>query len=438
MTKHTPNTLAFSPLGRKKVLANFEGGAITSDAGLLLLREVDKKLGLTQQLGQAIQDDRHPGYLSHTMENLLKQRVYAIAAGYEDVNDHDTLKEDLCFQTAVGREVTLASRSTLSRFENSITRQSLVAMSKVLVESFIQSHQTPPTSLTLDFDPSDHHIHGHQEKRHYHGYYQSHCFLPLYVFCGDRLLVSLLRPSSIDAVKYSAAILKLLVTRLRQAWPDVKILFRGDCAFARPTLFHYCETRQVDYVIGFPKNNRIKKQLHHQLEDIKAQYEKTNEPQQVFGACDYQALRWSKKRRLIFKLDQTSKGLNLRCVITNRKDTLPERVYKKQYCPRGAMENNIKQLKLDLGADRNSCHAFLANQFRFLLSSVAYVLLNELREHSLKNTPLAHHYCGTLRLKLIKIGAVILKNTRCIRLLLSDYYPYKDSFKIAVESFVPI
>lgn len=438
MTHYNSNTLSFSPLGRKKVVANFEGGSVTSDAGLLLLREVDKKLGLTKQLGQAIQDNRHSGYTLHTMEDLLKQRVYAIAAGYDDLNDHDTLKQDLCFQTAVGREVTLASRSTLSRFENGITRQSLVAMSKVLVEQFIQSYPTPPTSLTLDFDPSDHRVHGHQEKRHYHGYYKSHCFLPLYVFCGDRLLVSLLKPSSIDAAQYSAAVLKLLVTRLRQAWPAVKITFRGDCAFAKPILYHYCETHQVDYVIGFSKNARIKKQLSDQIENIKADYEKTKESQKIWGEYQYQAVKWSKERRLIFKLEHNSKGDNLRCVITNKKEISPENVYKKQYCPRGAMENNIKQLKLDLGADRNSCHAFLANQFRFLLSSAAYVLLNELKENGLKNTPLAHHYCGTLRLKLIKIGGIILKNTRRIRILLSSYYPYKEYFKMAVESFAPI
>lgn len=417
--------------------ANFSGGSITSDGGLLLLREVDKRLALTKRLAKVITDDRHPSYIDHCVEHMLKQRVYAIAAGYEDVTDHDTLNKDLCFQTIVGREVNLASSSTLSRFENAIDRQSLVELSKLLVEQFIESHRKPPTKLILDFDPTDNVIHGHQEKYHYHGYYKADCFLPLHVFCGSQLLVSLLRPSNIDGAKYAGALLRLLVKRLRQCWPDVKIIFRGDCAFARKRIFHWCEHNNVDYVIGLGSNKRLQELGKKLINQAEQQHKETGLKQRLFDKFNYQAKSWKQARTVISKAEHHNKGSNFRCIITNLKYCDPQTLYDESYCPRGDMENGIKQLKLDLYSDRNSCHDFLANHFRLLLSSIAYVLLNELRQTYLPNSKLAKAYVGTIRLKLFKIGAIVLKNTRRIQFLLSSHCPEKHLFSITAQRLAP-
>lgn len=433
MTNCTPAPLQFSPLNRKKIEASFSGGAITSDGGLLLLREVDKRLKLTKTLSKVIRDDRHASYVDHSVEDMLKQRVYAIAAGYEDVNDHDDLRKDICFQTAVGREVSLASSSTLSRFENSADRRSLVDLSKLLVEQFIKRYKKPPKELILDFDPTDNEIYGRQEARYFHGYYKHYCFLPLHVFCGNQLLVSMLRPSNIDGAKYAGAILRLLVKRLRQAWPTVNIIFRGDCAFARKRIFYWCEQNNVTYITGFPANARLQKLTKSLTEKAEEQYKATQEKQRLFIEFRYAANTWNQERRVIAKAEHHDNGANLRFVITNM-EAEPETLYDEGYCPRGDMENGIKQLKLDMFSDRNSCTDFLANQFRLLLSSIAYILVSELKRSHLLKTPFRNAYCRTVRLKLIKIGAIILKNTRRIQVLLSSTCPYQKEFLIAVDS----
>lgn len=433
MTDCTPSSLQFSPLNRKKIQVNFDTVNITSDSGLLLLREVDKRLKLTQELSKCMKDVRHPGYVTHSIEHMLKQRVYAIAAGYEDLNDHEHLCKDSCFQTAVGCEINLASPSTLSRFENSVDRSSLTAMSKLLVECFIQHHKQAPKEIILDFDPTDHEIHGHQEGRHYHGYYKQYCFLPLHVFCGDHLLVSLLRPSDIDGSKYAGAVLRLLVKRLREVWPDVKIIFRGDCAFARRRILHWCEQNNVGYIVGMPGNKRLEALSHFLAKQAEKGYKDTQSKQRLFAEFMYAATSWKKERRIIAKAEHHEKGSNLRFIVTNQSD-VAQAVYDEHYCPRGNMENGIKQLKLDLFSDRNSCTSFLANQFRLLLSSVAYILISELRRSHLSETILKNAYCQTIRLKLLKIGAVIIKNTRRIQVLLSSAYPYQKEFVCAVNS----
>ncbi len=436
MTNCTPTLLDFSPLNSKKIQASFTGGAVTSDGGLLLLREVDKRTGLTKKLSKVLNDCRHRGYIEHSAHHLLKQRVYAIAAGYEDVNDHDALRNEPGFQIAVGREAPLASSSTLCRFENAVDRQSLVEMSKVMVEHFIASHRSPPEELILDFDPTDHTLYGQQEGRHYHGYYKDYCFLPLQVFCGEHLLVSLLRPSNIDGSRYAGAILRLIVKRLRQAWTKVKITFRGDGAFARKRLLYWCENNQVNYIVGMASNKRLEKMAAGLLSHAKEQYETHHTEQRLFTDFSYAAESWNRERRVIAKIEHNDKGGNLRFVITDLK--LPaESMYDNGYCPRGNMENGIKQLKLDLHSDRNSCHDFLANQFRLLLSSFAYILLSELRRENLSGTKLARAYCGTLRLKLLKIAGIVLKNTRRIQFLLSSHHPYQDEFISAVASLAP-
>lgn len=347
------------------------------------------------------------------------------------------LRHDLCFQTAVGREVPLASSSTLSRFENMADRASIVKFNQQLVEHFIRRHDKAPTEIILDFDPTDHRLYGHQEARHYHGYYREHCFLPLHVFCGDDLLVSLLRPSHIDASKYSGAVLRLLLKRLRQAWPTTIILFRGDCAFARKRLLHWMDNNDVDYVIGIACNSRLKSHAKGLLEQAEKAFSNSGEKQRLFDEFTYAAGTWKTSRRVVVKIERNTVGINQRFVVTNRQGGAAQMIYDDQYCLRGDMENSIKQTKLDLYADRNSCHAFMANQLRIMLSAVAYLLISELRRSHLTGTPLSKAYCQTIRLKLFKIGVIILKNSRRIQFLLSSHHPYRKAFEIAAATLIP-
>lgn len=431
-----PQSIKFSKLNRKEISAKFSGGSISSDAGVLLLREVDKRTELTKQVSRCICDMRHSSYVKHEVSTLLRQRIYAIAAGYEDVNDQDSLRDDLCFQTCVGKEKQLGCSSTISRFENSIDRDTIKKISEEMVESFIRSHKGVPEELVLDFDPTDNKIHGHQDKRHYHGYYKEYCYLPLHVFCGDKLIVSMLRPSDIDGAKYAGAILKLLVKRFRKTWPNVKIMFRGDSGFARRHILHWCENNDVDYIVGMPTNARLQAIAKHLTKKAETSFIATKEKQKLFGDFLYEAGTWNNKRRIIVKAEHNEKGSNTRFVATNIAEP-PNTLYSKKYCLRGDMENKIKQLKLDLHSDRNSCKGFYANYFRVLLSSLAYILLTELRTSHLNLTRLAKAYCGTLRLKLIKVGTVIIKNSRRITFFISSNHPHKDDFITAAQSLVP-
>lgn len=431
MTYCTTKRIQFSSCQKRKVLANFTGGDITSDGGILLLREVDKKLGLTTQFATLVPDSRRADHVTHSMESLLKQRIYGIAAGYDDLNDHDTLRNDIAFQTAVNRDTTLGSASTLCRMENQADRQVAFACNRLFVEKFIESFKQPPKELILDFDATDDLIHGEQEKRFYHGYYQNYCFLPLYVFCEDQMLISYLRPSNIDGAKHAWAILALLVKRFRQVWPDVKIIFRGDGGFCRDRMLRWCERHDVKYIVGTAQNQRLLAQTDTLRKEAEAQYEHTQIKQRLFAEFQYAAKSWKTKRRIIIKAEHTSKGSNPRFIVTNLSGE-SQFLYDEVYCARGDMENRIKEQQLDLFADRTSCHAWWPNQFRLLLSSAAYVLLSTLRRTLLQGAKLAKAQCGTIRLKLIKIGAVIIRNTRRIQFLLSTTYPNQDLFiKIA-------
>lgn len=428
--------IKFSPLNRKKVEANFEGGSITSNGVLLLLRETDKRLKLTSRISSCISDNRKSCLIHHDIKTLLRQRVYGISVGDEDTNDQDKLRNDICFQTCVNQESTLASSSTISRFENSIDRETLKQMSIEMVESFIDNQQTAPEELILDFDPTDNIIYGNQENRHYHGYYKNHCYLPLHVFCGDQLVVSMLRSSDIDGAKYAGAILKLLVERFRKAWNDVKIVFRGDCAFARRHILHWCERHKVDYVVGMPSNVRLQALAKTLVEKAEDKFNATGEKQKLFSHFNYAAQTWKTERRIIVKAEHNFNGANTRFVLTSLPES-SEIIYTKRYCKRGDMENHIKQLKLDLHSDRNSCSNFYANYFRLLLSSLAYILITELKNTHLKATKLAKSYCGILQLKLFKIGAVVIKNSRRVKFLLSSAYTMQKDFISAVQSLVP-
>ena len=431
MTDCNRLALVFSDLGRKKIQADFAGGKLTSDAGAALLREVDKRIGLIDALADCIVDPRQPAKITHDLRTMLAQRILAMAMGYEDLNDHDSLRDDPLLQILTERGMDekrpLASASTLCRLENRLDRKSLAKMAEVFVEQFIASHRKPPEQIVLDFDATDDLVHGNQAGRFFHGYYDHYCFLPLYVFCGEQLLVAYLRPSKIDAAKHSRAILKLLVRRFREVWPKVKIIFRGDSGFCRWKLLRWCDKHDIGYIVGLAQNAVLKRLAEPHLQLAEEQFEQTGQKQRIFGESQYAAATWDRKRRVIIKAEHNSQGSNPRFVVTNLSGD-PQGLYDDLYCQRGDMENRIKEQQLDLFAGRTSCHEFLANQFRLLLSSAAYVLIESLRRLGLKDTELAKAQAGTIRLKLLKIGARISCSVRRIVLHLAGGYPLKELF----------
>ena len=417
----------FPAVKKRAVQARFDGGDVTSDGGLPLLRQVDRRLGLTQALAKALPDPRDPDRVENSLLSLVRQRIYGLAAGYEDLNDHDTLRHDLAWHTAVERDRPLASSPTLCRLENRSDRAVAWAVHQVIIEKFIASFAAPPRELILDLDATDDRVHGRQEGAYYHGYYRDYCFLPLYVFCGEQLLVAYLRPGNSDAARHAWAILKLLVGRLQQAWPQVKITVRGDSGFCRWRLLRWCEEHGVNYLVGLAKNARLLAAAQPLLEQAQAGFAREHQKQRVFGEIAYAAESWDRARRVLVKAEHTDKGSNPRFVVTNLAGEA-QRLYDEGYCARGEMENRIKEQQLGLFADRTSCRGWWANQFRLLLSSCAYVLLERLRALALAGTELARAQAGTIRLKLLKIGAVVLRNTRRVRLLLASSYPYQTLF----------
>ena len=430
--------LLFSDLGRQRITADFRGGTLTSDAGALLLREVDRQAGLIDALAGCLTDPRDPAKVIHEQKTMLTQRIFGIALGYEDLNDHDTLRHDPLFSVLAEQTPSspgdgsagapLASSPTLCRLENRITRQALVRMSAVLVEQFIASFDAPPQELILDFDATDDAVHGQQEGRFFHGYYDQYCFLPLYVFCGDRLLVSYLRPSNIDASLHTGAILKLLITRLRQAWPQVRIILRGDSGFCRWKLMRWCDRHDVFYVLGLGCNAVLERLAKPFMQAAETQFEETQHKQRNFHEVSYAAQTWDRQRRVIVKAERLTEGPNLRFVVTNLSDRAPTEIYDGLYTARGDMENRIKEQQLGLFADRTSCHKFLANQFRLLLSSAAYVLVEHLRRTGLQGTELAEAQVTTIRLKLFKIAARVVASVRRVMFHLSSAYPMRELF----------
>jgi hypothetical protein len=428
MTDCTQELFHFSSFDRRKIEASFTGGDVSSDGGVLLLRQADRHLGLVAALDRVLPDPRNPHYIIHRQVDLLRQRIFGLALGYEDLNDHATLRRDLAWQTALERDEELASSPTLCRLENRVQRQAVVAFHRVLVEKFIASFAQAPTELVLDFDATDDRVHGQQEGRAFHGYYGDWCFLPLYVFCGEQLLVSYLRPSNIDAARHSWAILKLLAQRLRQEWPEVKIVFRGDSGFCRWKMLRWCEKNNVGYLVGLAKNARLTALLQPRMEQAEAEHQNTKQKVRLFTDLEYAAGTWDEMRRVIAKAEHTAQGSNPRFVVTNLAGDA-QALYDEVYCARGEMENRIKEQQLGLFADRTSCHAWWANQFRLLLSSCAYVLVEAIRRLGLAGTELARAQVPTIRLKLLKIGTVILRNTRRIRLLFSSAYPQQQLFR---------
>jgi hypothetical protein len=436
MSNCTTKNFSFTQLKKRNVIANFDGGSITSDGGVLLLREVDRALKLTEQVAKEFKDDRDPSYVKHSILTMVRQRVFGISLGYEDLNDHDTLRKDIAIQTSVGQDKDLASSPTLCRFENTADRAIAVAIHKIIIEQFIASHTTAPKKLVLDFDATDDLVHGDQVGKYYHGYYKNYCFLPLYVFCGQKLLVSYLRTSDKDAAQHAWAILALLVKRFRQAWPDVKIIFRGDSGFCRHEMFEWADKNNVFYITGIAQNAILKRLLQPFMLEAENGFNRTKEKQRLFTQFMYAAGTWKRERRIIGKAEHTSEGANPRFIVTNLEDEDPQALYDEHYCIRGDMENRIKEQQLYLHADRTSCHDWWPNQLRLLFASLAYILLESLREWALITTELACATVETIQLKLLKIGAVITRNTRAIRLKLASSYPYQAIFKAVYDLLV--
>jgi len=399
---------------------------MSSDGGMLLLQAMDRQLGLTREAHHALTDPRVKNRCTHDQLSLLRQRVFALACGYEDLNDHEQMRHDTLLQTAVGQDRTLASTATLCRLENRMDRDSAVRLHQVLIEQFIRSFKKAPKQLILDFDATDNPVHGDQVGKFFSGFYDHYCFLPLHVFCGTQPLVSYLRPASTGAAHHAAAILALLVKRLRQQWPAVQIIFRGDGGFCKPLLLNWCDRHRVDYVIGIAQNSRLLAHGALIRDTAETLFQLQQKPQRWFADFDYAAHTWPHARRVIIKAEHNAQGANPRFVVTSLTQT-PRYIYDTLYCARGNMENRIKE-QFQLFSDRTSCHEWWPNQFRLLLSALAYVLIERLRALTLQGTALAQAEVRSIQLKLFKIGAVIVRNTRRILVQLSSHYPLRETF----------
>ena len=424
--------IEFGRLGRRVVEGRFDGGSMTSDGGVMLLSEVDRKIGLMQAASRCIADPRSPLLIKHGVRDMLRQRVYGLALGWEDLSDHGALRQDVAIQTAVGVDREVASAPTLCRLEKWADRATAWRLHEVLVDQFIASFKTAPEELVLDFDATDNPLHGQQEGRFFHGYYDCYCYLPLYVFCGQQLLCAYLRPSRIDGAKHAGAILKLLVKRLRQKWPQVRIVFRGDSGFCRQRILNYCERAGVHYIVGLARNPRLQGITEFLELAMKDEFERSGLKQREVGKFVYAAQSWAHERRVITRLEYGEQGNNPRYVVTNLTGAA-QALYDDLYCQRGEAENRIKEAQVGLFATRTSCQHFQGNQLRVLLAALGYCLIERLRALALQGTALATAQVDTLRIKLLKVAAVVTRNTRRIRLYLASNWPSADIFVHAMS-----
>lgn len=436
MPNCTGQQMLFGRLGRREIEANFRGGAIGSDGGVMLVRQVDRKIGLSAAVAAALCDPRDPERITHPLRDLVAQRLYGLCCGYEDLNDHDRLRFDPLMQTAVGKVEELASSPTFSRLETRATRADVMALNRVLIEQFIAAQGKAPRELILDVDASDVPLHGEQEQSQFHGYYDHYCYLPLYVFCGQAMLACVLRPSRIDGAKHAAAVIRLIVGRLRQAWPRVRIVVRGDSGFCRQRLIRWCERAGVGYAIGVARNTRLHAQVAAWEQELEAAFVRDGTKQRLIREFRYAADSWAVERRVVTRLEYGSQGTNPRFVVTNL-DLPAADLYDRLYCRRGAAENRIKEAQLDLFGTRASCHKFLANWLRLMFAALAYTLMQRLREIALAGTELAQATASTIRVKLLKIGAAILRNTRRVRILLASHHPLRAVFLHAANALSP-
>lgn len=463
MTECKPKAIEFHALGSRDVVAQFDGGDISSDGGGLILREVEQRTGILKKFAACFVDYRKREAIEHPVEDLVSQRAYGLCLGYEDLNDHDELRADPLLAVMVGktdpkgerrREVrdrgkALAGKSTLNRLERTradagteerykkIVMQP-EAIDRLMVNHFLDAHEKEPLQIILDLDATDDPIHGHQEGRFFHGYYDCYCYLPLYIFCGEFLLSAQLRSAKIDPAKGGLMDLKRVVAQIRKKWRRVPILVRGDSGFCRDAIMDWCERQGIDYVLGLAKNPRLLKDITEELKATEAESIKTGEMARIFKNLRYRTLQnsWSRTRRVIAKAEHLNKGSNPRFVVTS----LPQKwfpatvVYEAVYCERGEMENRIKEQQLGLFADRTSTATMRGNQLRLYFSSIAYILMHDLRRLALKGTELERAQCTTIRLKVLKIGAQIHVTVRRVWIRMAAGYPYKEAFQQAFDN----
>jgi hypothetical protein len=457
MTECTPREIRAKAPGKREFVGSFDGGDITSDGGLLLLQATEERRGILSRFAECFSDHRDQRLIEHTCQELVAQRVLALALGYEDVVDHERLRLDPLLAAVVGkrdpkgqerlreedRGLGLASPATLHRLE--LSHPGLAAADRycrigldqeaaddLLIDICIEAYGEAPEEIVLDLDATDDRVHGAQVGRFYHGHYDHYCFLPLYIFAGDHLLCARLRPANQDGAAGSVEELERIVPRLRAAWPETRIVVRGDSGFCRERLMAWCEGQEnIDYVLGLAKNSRLTSMIAEELEEMEMQALVTGEPARAFKDLTYSTLEsWSKERRVVAKAEHLDGKANPRFVVTSLsiEHCDARGLYEDRYCGRGEMENRIKEQQLDLFADRTSCHLFRPNQVRVYMSSFAYVLLNELRRIGLAGTDMARAQCGTIRAKLMKVGARVRVTVRKIWVSMCESFPYQDDF----------
>jgi hypothetical protein len=456
-TECIPDSLDFASLGGRKVTAAFDGGAMTSNAGALLLRETDRAIGLSRQAAACFTDGRRQDRIEHGVETLLAQRIHGIALGYEDLNDHDELRHDPVLGLVSGKAearrsdcAVLAGKSTLNRLEHAPRtdddryRKLSVdegAMKRLFINLFLESHAAPPNRIILDLDATDDPIHGDQEGRFFHGYYKCYCYLPLYIFCGRHLLLAKLRSATIDASAGAKEEIAFIVAQIRERWPSVEIWLRADSGFCREELMAWCEAHGVHYVFGLARNPRLEASITDELAEACAKSKESGKPERLFKELRYRTLNsWSRERRVIAKAEHLPKGKNPRFIVTSLTSEAvetKEQLYEKIYCARGDMENRIKECQLDLFADRTSAASLRANQLRLWFASLAYVLMTALRRMALAGTELAHATAGTIRLKLLKLGALVTISVRRVKIAIASACPMKGVFAMAYRRLCP-
>jgi len=451
-THCNPALFEFEPVDGRAVVAAFDGGTITSDAGALLLGQTDRAIGLIERFAACFDDQRTPDLVEHSVNTLVLQRVFGIALGYEDLNDHDELRRDPVLAALAGKLearrgdcAPLAGKSTLNRLELSgaePTRYHRIghdgeAIANSFVDLFVESRRKAPKQIVLDLDATDDPLHGHQEGRFFHGYYDCYCYLPLYVFCGRDLLAAKLRSANSDASAGAVDEVARIVARIRQSWPRTRIVLRADCGFAREALMAWCEANRVEYVLGLARNERLAAEIATDLAQAAADSARTGQPARRFRDFSWRTLEsWSRERRVIAKaewLPGTTGGsgkANPRFVVTSLKRARADarHVYQAIYCARGEMENRIKECQLDLFADRTSAATMRANQLRLWFASMAYALLCALRRIGLARTQFAAATCGAIRLKLLKIGALVRVSVRRVKVAMASACPYQHEF----------
>jgi hypothetical protein len=448
----TSKQLAFQELEGRAVVAAFDGGRVSSDGGALLLRQIEEGRGYVKEFASHFHDGRDQRLVQHTLQQLIGQRVYGLCLGYEDLIDHDLVRADPMMGLLCGRADTeldpLAGKSTLNRLETARAQgeeptryKKIVAdmggLSEFFVKAFVRTTHEPPRQLILDFDATDDPLHGRQEGRFFHGYYDCYCYLPLYVFCDDQLLWAELRRSDIDASKGAVEALATLVKHLRAKWPDVSIIVRADSGFCREALMSWCEAHRVDYVLGIAKNTRLLRCIRPLMKKARRLWARSGKAARRYTNLRYRTQdTWSRSRRVIAKAEYLDKGENPRFLVTSltRDRCSAAQIYEKLYCPRGEMENRIKEQQLYLFADRTSSATMRANQLRLWFSSLAYVFLNELRRVGLRATQLSQATCQSIRLKLLKIGARVRHSVRRVSVSLAGGYPYQQVFAAATAN----